>query len=140
MVMALRLLLASSIKLICVFFMFRYGPRPLSRSNQEFSDKGQLVCDCKFAPFAMAEGRREKGQGQDEQELSHLLHETLEPVVQLELLPKLEVAVHVLVINAGGGNESEKKISAHANSWLLGAPPFLPQANYALLSLLHHWH
>jgi ribonuclease PH len=51
----------------------------------------------------MVEGRREKGQGQDEQELSHLLHENLASVVQLDQLPKLEVAVHILVINAGGG-------------------------------------
>lgn len=39
-----------------------YGPRNDTRSRREFSKEGQLVCDFKFAPFADAVGRRERGQ------------------------------------------------------------------------------
>lgn len=39
-----------------------YGPRNDTRARREFNDQGQLVCDFKFAPFADAEARRERGQ------------------------------------------------------------------------------
>ena len=40
-----------------------YGPRNDTRSRKQFSsNEGQLVCDFKYAPFADATGRRERGQ------------------------------------------------------------------------------
>ena len=50
-----------------------YGPRSLALGREEFSELGQLFCDVKLAPFAVAGARREAGQGQDEAALSAVL-------------------------------------------------------------------
>lgn len=82
-----------------------FGPRALGHGN-EYSDEGVLSCDFKFAPFATAAARRERGQAQDEQDLSQRLREALSASVQLDKLPKLELDLFVLVVEADGGQLS----------------------------------
>ncbi|KAJ0398762.1 hypothetical protein P43SY_009830 [Pythium insidiosum] len=80
-----------------------YGPRNDTRSRREFSQEGQLVCDFKFAPFADAAGRRERGQDDDELELSSILTQALAPAVVLSKLPKCVVSIFVVVLESDGG-------------------------------------
>ncbi|DBA01606.1 TPA: hypothetical protein N0F65_011362 [Lagenidium giganteum] len=80
-----------------------YGPRNDSRSRKEFSNEGQLVCDFKYAPFADAQGRRERGQDADELELSSILTQALSPAVMLHKLPKCVVSIYVVVLENDGG-------------------------------------
>ncbi|GLE04320.1 hypothetical protein PINS_up013235 [Pythium insidiosum] len=80
-----------------------YGPRNDTRSRREFSQEGQLVCDFKYAPFADASGRRERGQDDDELELSSILTQALSPAVMLSKLPKCVVSIFVVVLESDGG-------------------------------------
>ena len=50
-------------KVVCSVF----GPRATTDGSQ-YSDQGGLVCDVKFAPFACAGGRRERGERVEEDE------------------------------------------------------------------------
>jgi exosome complex component MTR3 len=80
-----------------------YGPRNDTRSNREFNEEGQLVCDFKFAPFADADARRERGQDDDELEFSSILVQALSPAVILSKLPKCVVSIYVVVLESDGG-------------------------------------
>ncbi|RLN97683.1 hypothetical protein BBJ28_00019718, partial [Nothophytophthora sp. Chile5] len=80
-----------------------YGPRNDTRARREFSKDGQLVCDVKFAPFADAVTRRERGQDADELELSTIVEQALAPAVMLHKLPKCVVSIFVTVLEDDGG-------------------------------------
>jgi exosome complex component MTR3 len=80
-----------------------YGPRSLALGREEFSELGQLFCDVKLAPFAVAGARREAGQGQDEAALSAVLERALLASVQLERFPKSVLDVYALVLESDGG-------------------------------------
>jgi exosome complex component MTR3 len=80
-----------------------YGPREGQRPGQEFSEEGQLVCDFKFAPFACRDGRRLRGQGEDEQDLSIAVQNALHASVQLHKLPKSVIDIYIVVLQADGG-------------------------------------
>lgn len=86
-------------KVVCSVF----GPRAVT-GRAAYSDMGTINCDVKFAPFACAGGRRERGQGHDERVLCQQLQHALEPAVLLHKLPKLELSVFVLVVEADGGH------------------------------------
>uniref|UniRef100_A0A6A7GAU8 Exosome complex component MTR3-like n=1 Tax=Hirondellea gigas TaxID=1518452 RepID=A0A6A7GAU8_9CRUS len=78
-----------------------YGPRhnPKMALSEE---KGQLVCDFKYAPFA-TQTRRQSGQGDDERAMSSWLKDALITTVILEKFPKSVVEVFVTVLEADGG-------------------------------------
>ena len=66
----------------CVLcFDARYGPREGTR-REEFSMKGQLSCELKYAAFSRRK-RVNHIQDSEEKDLSVLLREALEPAVQL---------------------------------------------------------
>ncbi|TMW69577.1 hypothetical protein Poli38472_001733 [Pythium oligandrum] len=81
-----------------------YGPRNDTRSRREFSQEGQLVCDFKYAPFADSTGRRERGQDDDELEMSSILTQALSPAVMLAKLPKCVVSIYVVVLESDGSD------------------------------------
>ena len=82
-----------------------FGPRTVG-PGADYSDEGILSCDFKFAPFAQEQRRETRGQGQDEQDLSARLREALAASVQLDKLPKLQLDLFVLVVQADGGQLS----------------------------------
>ncbi|CAM9240258.1 unnamed protein product [Ectocarpus sp. 4 AP-2014] len=88
-------------KVICAV----YGPHAQTGGDSAFSEEGQLQCDFCYAPFAMPGGRREArgGKKDDERELSTLLRQTLESSIQVHRLTKSVVGVHVMVLQADGG-------------------------------------
>ncbi|CAM9827594.1 unnamed protein product [Ectocarpus sp. 6 AP-2014] len=88
-------------KVICAV----YGPHAQTGGDSAFSEEGQLQCDFSYAPFAMPGGRRETrgGKKDDERELSTLLRQTLESSIQVHRLTKSVVGVHVMVLQADGG-------------------------------------
>ena len=86
-------------KVVCSVF----GPRAVT-GRAAYSDDGSINCDVKFAPFACASGRRGRGQSPDERVLCRQLQHALEPAVLLHKLPKLELSIFVLVVEADGGH------------------------------------
>jgi ribonuclease PH len=69
----------------------------------DFSERGVLQVDVKFAPFAGKEHRGSRGRGRDEEQLSQELRSSLEAAVQLDKFPKSVVDVYIIVLEAGGG-------------------------------------
>ena len=80
-----------------------YGPH--ATEGREYLDKGQLECSLRFASFARR-ARADKRHGMataEEKTLSLELAAALFASVQLHLLPKSTIAVHVLVLHDDGG-------------------------------------
>jgi len=77
-----------------------YGPREIARRS-DFSMKGILTCEFKFAPFACLT-RRGHQADKEEKELGLVLKEALESTVCLHLYPKACVDVFVTVVEDGG--------------------------------------
>jgi ribonuclease PH len=89
-------------KVVCAV----YGPMPCVKT-QSF-DRGTLVCEFSFAPFATApreDGKaRRRGRTDPEESLcASMLHDALSVAVLLTKYPKHEVQVHVQVLERGGG-------------------------------------
>ncbi|EDO46254.1 predicted protein [Nematostella vectensis] len=83
-------------KVICAI----YGPREAPR-RQEFSMKGRLTCEFKFAPFSCIY-RRKHIQDAEEKENSYLVVQALEPAVCLEKFPKAQVDIYITVLENDG--------------------------------------
>jgi len=79
-----------------------YGPKQ-SPTLQEFSKKGKLFCDFKYATFAGEGGRKGFVPNPEEKECSMLMLQALEVAVCLDRFPKSVVEVFVLVIQNDGG-------------------------------------
>eukprot|EP00238_Polyblepharides_amylifera_P004984 CAMPEP_0196593818 /NCGR_PEP_ID=MMETSP1081-20130531/76656_1 /TAXON_ID=36882 /ORGANISM="Pyramimonas amylifera, Strain CCMP720" /LENGTH=252 /DNA_ID=CAMNT_0041917913 /DNA_START=40 /DNA_END=798 /DNA_ORIENTATION=+ len=81
-----------------------YGPRQNTRGGAGFSSNGALRCDVKFTPFA-SPTRRHFAPGQDVEarDAGVMVQRALEGAVLLETFPKAVVEVHVLVMQAAGG-------------------------------------
>lgn len=77
-----------------------YGPREIPRRS-DFSMKGVLTCEFKFAPFSCLT-RRGHQTDQEEKELGLVLKQGLESSVCLHLYPKACVDVFVTVVEDGG--------------------------------------
>ncbi|KAF9094421.1 hypothetical protein BGX29_006919 [Mortierella sp. GBA35] len=78
-----------------------YGPRPVKRAGQGFSDRGTLNCEIKFATFSCVK-RRGTMRDAQEKELSQILSQGLTPAVRLELFPKSNVDVYITVLESDG--------------------------------------
>lgn len=77
-----------------------YGPREVTR-REEFSMRGQLNCEFKYATFSNRL-RRQHQQDNEEKDLSAMLEEALEPAVCLEKFPKARMDVFVTVLEDDG--------------------------------------
>ncbi|KAM7429889.1 Exosome complex component MTR3 [Porites harrisoni] len=77
-----------------------YGPRESSR-QQEFSQKGKLTCEFKFAPFSCWQ-RRQHMQDSEEKEFSSFVVQALEPAVCLEKFPKAQIDIYITVLENDG--------------------------------------
>jgi len=77
-----------------------YGPRQSKRL--EYSDKGRLWCDFKFAPFAL-EQRRRRGLDPEDRHHASVLVEALEASIQLDKFPKAVLEAYVVVLENEGG-------------------------------------
>jgi len=77
-----------------------YGPRESPR-QQEFSQKGKLTCELKFAPFSCWQ-RRQHIQDSEEKEFSSFVVQALEPAVCLEKFPKAQVDIYITVLENDG--------------------------------------
>ena len=78
-----------------------YGPHPAE--GREYMEQGQLECSVRLASFAQRgprQARLASGGSAEDHTLSLDLAAALLPSVQLQLLPKSVVAVHVLVLQA----------------------------------------
>jgi len=84
-------------KIICAV----YGPREVTR-REDFSMKGQLNCEIKFATFSGVH-RRQHMQDAEERDISVILTQSLEPAVRLEKFPKSRMDVFVTVLQDDGG-------------------------------------
>lgn len=74
-----------------------YGPK---QTNQSFSEKGKLWCDFRYGPFATESRRSQKGQEQDERQLSLVLTEAIMMSVQLDKFPKSIIECHVCALES----------------------------------------
>ncbi|ESO83192.1 hypothetical protein LOTGIDRAFT_236786 [Lottia gigantea] len=83
-------------KVICAV----YGPREVIR-KEDFSMKGQITCEFKFATFSC---KKKRGHQQDseEKDYSVQLLEALEPAVQLDKFPKSQVNLYLTVLQNDG--------------------------------------
>ncbi|XP_078383804.1 exosome complex component MTR3-like isoform X2 [Oculina patagonica] len=77
-----------------------YGPRE-SQRQQEFSEKGKLTCEFKFAPFSCWQ-RRQHMQDSEEKEFSSFVVQALQPAVCLEKFPKAQVDIYITVLENDG--------------------------------------
>ena len=71
----------------CRYFRIRYGPREVTR-REDFSMKGQLMCELKFATFSCQKRRGHLADKRDS-EYSLLLQNALEPAILLVRLQAL---------------------------------------------------
>jgi len=78
-----------------------YGPREIPKRS-DFSMKGSITCEFKFAPFS-CETRRAHQQDPEEIELSNILKECIESTVRMNMYPKCCIDVFVTVLEDGGG-------------------------------------
>jgi len=77
-----------------------YGPREVQR-REEFSLKGQLTCEMKFATFS-SKLRSQHQQDSTEKDLSVQMLEALEPAVCLHKYPKAQINIYVTVLQHDG--------------------------------------
>ena len=83
-------------KVICAV----YGPREVLR-KEDFSMKGQLTCEFKFATFSCRH-RRQHQQDSQEKDYSVQILEALEPAVCLHKFPKAQVNIYITVLQNDG--------------------------------------
>jgi len=84
-----------------------YGPRENTHAEGETVFSGVLECFVKFAPFSSRCRDLSSGKIQErELQLGAALHASLLPSVLLERFPKSVVEVHLLVLEADGGELS----------------------------------
>lgn len=67
--------------MIFKYHYLRYGPREVTK-KEEFSMKGQLTCEFKFATFS-CRVRRQYQQDNEERDYSCQLQDALEPAVRM---------------------------------------------------------
>ncbi|XP_041354122.1 exosome complex component MTR3-like [Gigantopelta aegis] len=77
-----------------------YGPREVLR-KEDFSMKGQLTCEFKFATFSCRQ-RRQHQQDSQEKDYSVQILEALEPAVCLHKFPKAQVNIYITVLQNDG--------------------------------------
>ncbi|KAL3890967.1 hypothetical protein ACJMK2_003233 [Sinanodonta woodiana] len=77
-----------------------YGPREVIR-KEDFSMKGLLTCEFRFATFSCRE-RRQHQQDVEEKDYSVQLLEALEPAICLDKFPKAQVNIYVTVLQNDG--------------------------------------
>jgi exosome complex component MTR3 len=85
---------------LCSTLLCSYGPRQTSGS--EFSEKGKLQCEFKFATFSCKDERRKYQQDKEERDYSLLMVQALEVSVIVEKFPKSVIDVYVTVIESDG--------------------------------------
>lgn len=78
-----------------------YGPREIPKRS-DFSMKGAITCEFKFAPFS-CRTRRNHQQDPEEIEFSNVLKECIESTVRMNMYPKCCIDVFVTVLEDGGG-------------------------------------
>lgn len=78
-----------------------YGPRDMLR-GREYSAKGRLGCDFRYAPFACRH-RRSYVQDDEEREFGAAVEQALQAAVVLERYPKASIDVYVTVLEDDGG-------------------------------------
>eukprot|EP00088_Acartia_fossae_P029305 TRINITY_DN30164_c0_g1_i1.p1 TRINITY_DN30164_c0_g1~~TRINITY_DN30164_c0_g1_i1.p1 ORF type:complete len:267 (-),score=26.89 TRINITY_DN30164_c0_g1_i1:104-904(-) len=78
-----------------------YGPREIQKRS-DFTMKGLITCEFKFAPFSCP-NRRSHQADAEELELGLLLKECLESTIRMNLYPKSCIDVFVTVLEDGGG-------------------------------------
>ena len=76
---------------------YRYGPREVAR-REDFSMKGQIACEVKFAPFS-CRVRRQHVQDMQEKDFSTQLLEALEPAVRLVSIIIMIIMKYLLSVN-----------------------------------------
>jgi hypothetical protein len=81
----------------------RYGPHGSSRSGYEFSEKGELTCSVKLAPFAFASREAAETRDGQEKQMALVLRHALYSALVLDRLPKATVDVHVCILESDGG-------------------------------------
>lgn len=79
-----------------------YGPRSTGRAVRTFVELGSVQCSVDLLPFS-SEKRRGYQRDVEEQELSRLLQETLEPAVRRDAFPNATVDVYINVLEDDGG-------------------------------------
>ena len=84
-------------KVVCSVF----GPQPAE--GREYTEHGHLDCSLRLASFARRPRINGRAAAAEERALSLDLAAALSASVQLHLLPKAAVAVHVLVLQDDGG-------------------------------------
>eukprot|EP00058_Branchiostoma_floridae_P002486 XP_002587974.1 hypothetical protein BRAFLDRAFT_124886 [Branchiostoma floridae] len=77
-----------------------YGPREIAR-REEFTMKGRLCCELKFATFACRR-RRQHIQDNQEKDGALIVLQALEPAVCLDRFPKSQVDVYITVLQDDG--------------------------------------
>ncbi|XP_046859249.1 exosome complex component MTR3-like [Xenia sp. Carnegie-2017] len=77
-----------------------YGPRESLR-RQEFRMKGKLTCEIKYAPFS-CKTRRSPVMGQDEKDLSNIIKQAFEPSIMMEMFPKAQIDLYIVVLENDG--------------------------------------
>ncbi|XP_066268689.1 exosome complex component MTR3-like isoform X2 [Branchiostoma lanceolatum] len=77
-----------------------YGPREIAR-REEFTMKGRLCCELKFATFSCRR-RRQHMQDNQEKDVSLIVLQALEPAVCLDRFPKSQVDVYITVLQDDG--------------------------------------
>lgn len=60
-----------------------------------------VKCDLKYAPFSTP-SIRERGQQQDEKELSHLIEGAIKPMICVDKYPKCNIEIYINIIEADG--------------------------------------
>uniref|UniRef100_A0A0B7BKG3 Exosome complex component MTR3 n=1 Tax=Arion vulgaris TaxID=1028688 RepID=A0A0B7BKG3_9EUPU len=83
-------------KVICAI----YGPREVLR-REDFSLKGQLTCDFKFATFSCNQ-RRQHQPDEQSKDLSVRILEAMESAVCLHKYPKSQINIYVTVLQNDG--------------------------------------
>ncbi|GAA6034518.1 hypothetical protein JCM8097_005371 [Rhodosporidiobolus ruineniae] len=88
---------AGRTKLLCAV----YGPKPTPPSAP-FNAKARLNVEVKFAPFASGVRRFVPGKDTEASTLAHSLHQSLLPSILLDLLPKSQIDLFVIVLESDG--------------------------------------
>ncbi|XP_074060415.1 exosome complex component MTR3-like [Macrotis lagotis] len=78
-----------------------FGPRQVEGFQPSVVHQGRLVCNFHHAPFSRA-GLLCPANRRKEKELSQALYEALLPAVQMQLYPRTQIEVYVLVLEDGG--------------------------------------
>ncbi|PWN98925.1 hypothetical protein FA09DRAFT_329397 [Tilletiopsis washingtonensis] len=79
-----------------------YGPR--QARQKAYSQKADVVCEVRVAPFAIAGQRRRPGKDVESPSLSLALRSALLPSLRLRLLPKASVDIYVTILEADAGS------------------------------------